>query len=87
MEGYVDEALRQGYIVQSRSPALASFFFIEKKGGSRRPYRKLNLVTVRYPHPLPLIPSAIEQLQGAIIFTRLDLGSAYNLVHIRAGNE
>ncbi|KAI2658094.1 Transposon Tf2-8 polyprotein [Labeo rohita] len=31
--------------------------------------------------------AALEELRGAQVFTKLDLRSAYNLVHIRAGDE
>ncbi|KAK3507042.1 hypothetical protein QTP70_001588 [Hemibagrus guttatus] len=40
-----------------------------------------------YPYPLPLVPTALEQLRGARVFTKLDLRSAYNLVRIREGDE
>lgn len=36
---------------------------------------------------LPLITSAFEPLQGATIFTKLDLRNAYHLVRIREGDE
>ncbi|KAK3563737.1 hypothetical protein QTP86_034461 [Hemibagrus guttatus] len=39
------------------------------------------------PYPLPLVPATLEQLQGARIFTKLDLRSAYNLVRIKEGDE
>lgn len=43
----------------------------------------LNAITVKYPYPLPF-----EQLRSAKIFNKLDLRSAYNLVHtIRKGDE
>lgn len=76
MEDYIAKVLRQGYICPSRSPALASFFFIEKDG-SLRPcivYRGLTAVTVKYPPPLPLNPLAIEQLHGAAYFQSLTCG-------------
>ncbi|XDV31537.1 hypothetical protein PO909_002528 [Leuciscus waleckii] len=90
MEEYVEEALRQGYIRPSTSPAASSFFFVGKKDGGLRPcidYRILNAATVKYRYPLPLVPSALEQLRSAKIFTKLDLRSAYNLVRIREGDE
>ncbi|KAK3516903.1 hypothetical protein QTP70_028272 [Hemibagrus guttatus] len=40
-----------------------------------------------YPYPLPLVPAALEQLQGVRVFTKLDLRSAYNLVRICEGDE
>lgn len=44
-------------------------------------------ISVRYPHPLPLITTTIEQLRTACIFTKLDLRNAYNLICIREENE
>uniref|UniRef100_A0A4W5LR80 ribonuclease H n=1 Tax=Hucho hucho TaxID=62062 RepID=A0A4W5LR80_9TELE len=89
METYVAESLGQGYIWPSPSPASSSFFFVKKKGGLRPciDYRGINQITVRYSYPLPLIASAIESIHGARFFTKLDLRSAYNLVHIREGDE
>lgn len=90
MEEYIKEALRQGYVRRSRSPASTSFFFIEKKDEGLRPcidYRGLNAVMVKYSQPLPLIPPTIEKLCGSRIYTKLDLRSAYNLVRIRVGDE
>jgi hypothetical protein len=34
-----------------------------------------------------LVPADIKQLRGARFFTKLDLWSAYNLIHIRELNE
>ena len=90
MEDYVEEALQQGYIRPSTSPAASSFFFIKKKDGGLWPcidYRALNLITIKNRYLLPLIPSALEQLQGAQVFTKLDLRSAYNLIRIRKEDE
>ncbi|KAK3567115.1 hypothetical protein QTP86_010087, partial [Hemibagrus guttatus] len=84
MEEYIESALAAGHIQPSTSPVAAGFFFVGKKDGGLCPcidYRGLNAITVRYPYPLPLVPAALEQLRGARIFTKLDLRSAYNLVH------
>lgn len=70
MEEHVAEALQQRLVSRSTSPASVGFFFIEKKDGGLHPcidYRRLNAITVRYPHPLPLVPLAIEQLRGAML--------------------
>ena len=66
------------------------FFFVSKKDGSLRPcidYRGLNSITIRNTYPLPLIDAAFVPLQGASIFTTLDLRNAYHLVRIREGDE
>ncbi len=90
MEEYIKEALNQGYIRPSSSPAASSFFFVSKKDGGLRPcidYRALNSQTIKLPYPIPLVPAALEELRGARIFSKLDLRSAYNLVRIREGDE
>ncbi|ROL51528.1 Transposon Tf2-9 polyprotein [Anabarilius grahami] len=90
MEEYIKEALDQGYIRPSTSPAASSFFFVAKKDGGLRPcidYRSLNKITVKFRYPLPLVPAALEHLRGATVFTKLDFRSAYNLIRIREGDE
>ncbi|KAK3505691.1 hypothetical protein QTP70_004435, partial [Hemibagrus guttatus] len=90
MEEYIKEALAQGYICPSTSPAASSFFFVAKKDGGLRPcidYRALNKIMVKFRYPLPLVPAALERLRGATVFTKLDLRSAYNLIRIRKGDE
>lgn len=90
MQRYIDESLRAGLIRPSSSPAGAGFFFVKKKDGGLRPcidYRGLNQITVKNRYPLPLMSSAFELLQGATIFTKLDLRNAYHLVRIRQGDE
>ncbi len=90
MEEYIEEALQQGYICPSTSPAASSLFFVAKKDGGLRPcidYRSLNNITVKFRYPLPLVPAALEHLRGATIFTKLDLRSVYNLIRMREGDE
>ncbi|KAI2663386.1 Transposon Tf2-11 polyprotein [Labeo rohita] len=90
MEEYIEEALQQGYIHPSTSPAASSFFFVAKKDGGLWPcidYRALNNITVRFRYPLPLTPVALEHVRGATVFIKLDLHSAYNLIQIREGDE
>ena len=90
MEKYLAESLAAGIIRPSSSPAGAGFFFVGKKDGTLRPcidYRGINAMTVRNRYPLPLMDSAFELLQGATVFTKLDLRNAYHLVRIREGDE
>ncbi|KAI2646625.1 Transposon Tf2-6 polyprotein [Labeo rohita] len=90
MKMYIEEELAKGFIRPSTSPASAGFFFVKKKDGGLRPcidYRGLNDITIKYRYPLPLVPSALEQLRSARYFTKLDLRNAYNLIRIREGDE
>ena len=90
MEKYLSEFLTAGIIRLSSSPAGAGFFFVSKKDGSLRPcidYRGINDIMVMNRYPLPLMTSAFELLQGASVFTKLDLQNAYHFVRIREGDE
>ena len=51
---------------------------VPKKDGSNRmciDYRKLNDITVKDAYPLPRIGQTIDALQGAGVFSSLDLAS------------
>ena len=61
-----------------------------KKDSTLRPcidYRGINAMMVRNRYPLPLMDTAFDLLQGATVFTRLDLRNAYHLVCIKEGDE
>ena len=90
MEKYLTESLAAGIIQPSSSPAGAGFFFVGKEDGTLRPcidYRGINVMMVRNRYPLPLMDTAFDLLQGATIFTKLDLRNAYHLVRIKEGDE
>jgi len=86
MEKYIYDSLALRFIQPSSSPAGVGFFFVGKKDGSLRPcidYREFNNITLKNSYPLPLMSSAFERLQGASVFTKLDLRDAYHSVCIR----
>ncbi len=90
MEEYINNSLAAGIIRPSSSPLGAGFFFVGKKDGTLRPcidFRGLNDITVKNKYSLPLMNSAFEFLQGATVFSKLDLRNAYHLVRIREGDE
>ena len=90
METYIKDSLAAGLIRPSSSPVGAGFFFVGKRDKSLRPcidFRGLNSITVKNKYPLPLIGSAFTPLQGATVFSKLDLRNAYHLVRIREGDE
>ena len=87
---YLDENIAKGFIQPSKSPAGAPILFVKKKDGSLRlcvDYRGLNRVTIRNRYPLPLILELLDRLRSARVFSKIDLRGAYNLVHIKPGDE
>jgi len=64
--------------------------FVKKKDGKLRlcgDYRALNHVTKKDRYPLPLIGEALDRLQTAKYYTKLDIKDAYHNVRIKAGDE
>ncbi|KAL0546366.1 hypothetical protein IC582_016274 [Cucumis melo] len=46
-------------------------------------YRELNMVTVKNRYPLPRIDDLFDQLQGATVFSKIDVCSGYHQLRIR----
>jgi hypothetical protein len=77
----VDELLAKGYIRRSFSPWDFPVLLVEKKDGVKRmcvDYWDLNAVTIKNKHPLPRIEDLFDQLQGACVFSKIDLHSGYH---------
>ncbi|WMV54363.1 hypothetical protein MTR67_047748 [Solanum verrucosum] len=74
----IQELLEKGFIHPSTSPWGAPVLFVKKNDGSMRmciDYRQLNKVTIQNRYPLPRIDDLFDQLQGATIFSKIDLRS------------
>jgi hypothetical protein len=85
VETQIAELLNKGYIEPSHSPWGAPILFVPKEDGGLRMcinYWFLNKLTVKNRYPLPRIEDMLEQLQGASVFTGLDLASGYWQIRI-----
>ena len=75
------ELLDKGFIHPCASPWGALVLFVKKKDGSMRlciDYRELNRVIIKNKYPLPRIDDLFDQLQGAQVFSKIDLRSSYH---------
>nr|GEV72043.1 putative reverse transcriptase domain-containing protein [Tanacetum cinerariifolium] len=82
----LQELLERGFIRPSVSPWGAPVLFVKKKDGSMRlciDYRELNKITIRNRYPLPRIDDLFDQLQGSMLFSKIDLRSGYHQLRVR----
>jgi hypothetical protein len=88
---YLDEMMRIGKIWPSKYPAGAPIRFVPKAHGKVLrlciDYRAVNKITVLHRYPVPLMNELRDRVQGAKLFTKIDLKAGYNLIRIRAGDE
>lgn len=81
----IKELLSAGHIRPSQSPWAAPILFVPKKDGGLRfcvDYRKLNSMTIRDQHALPIPEDQIRRLTGAKVFSKIDLRSGYYQVRV-----
>ena len=77
----LQEWLDKVFIRPSVSPWGAPVLLMKKKDGSTGlciDYRELNKVTGRNKYPLPRIDDLFNQLQGACVFSKIDLCFGYH---------
>ena len=80
VQKHLKEMLDIGAIRHSNSPWASPVVLVRKKDGSLRfciDLGKLNARTVKDAYSLPRIEDALDSLNGACIFTSLDLKSGY----------
>ena len=82
----LDDMLRKGLIRPSASPWGSPVIFVDKRDGTTRlcvDYRKLNDVTIKNKYPLPKIEDLFDQMNGARIFSKIDLRTGYHQLKVR----
>jgi hypothetical protein len=76
----------KGLIHPSASHWGSPAFFVDKRDGTIRlcvDYRKLNEVTIKNKYPLPKIQELFDQLNGAKVFSKIDLRTGYHKLKVR----
>ncbi len=90
LKEYLKEKLAKEHIRESKSPARSPTMFVPKKDSKLRlvvDYRKLNTITMRDSYALLLADKLRDWLGQAVVFTKLDLRDAFNLIKIKKGDK
>jgi hypothetical protein len=83
------DMLSKGLIRPSASPWGSPVLFVDKRDGTIRlcvDYRKLNEVTIKNKYPLPKIEDLFDQLNGAKVFSKIDLRTGYHQLKVCESN-
>jgi len=79
----------KGLIRPSTFPWGAPVLLANKKDGGKRlciDYRELNKVTIKNKYPLPRLDDLFDQLNGARVYSKLDLQSGYHQLKVKKEN-
>jgi hypothetical protein len=89
IECMVEEMLEASISRTSHGSYSAPVVMVLKKEGSWcmcQDYREINKINIKYKFHIPIIDELLDELHGAIYFTKLDLHSGYHQIRMKEEN-
>jgi hypothetical protein len=89
IERMVEEMLEVGIIIPNQSSYSTPMVMVLKKEGSWHmcpDYRDLKKTTIKDTFSIPVIDELLDELNGAIYFTNLDICSGYHQIRMKEAN-
>lgn len=87
---HIEELLSGGIIRKSKSPWASNVVLVRKKNGKLRlcvDYRMLNKKTVKDSYALPRVEEVFDILDGAKLFSTIDMKSGYHQVSVEESHK